>query len=240
MGRAATLGFSTGRSGAALFCGARGSLGPEDGGRAMVLGSSWLSWKPCGPGGGGGQWGEPRAGPPGQGQPDRNEKQEAGGHRISAGTDSRSEGSTCAQQAWGCQSCLAHGRTRPASPRRPRPPQHPITDAGERGLRRKGTVPDLLCLSPISMESVSQRPKPRETHAVPTASTVFCSPLTSDLESKRQGRPCPPHPHGPAPSAPSTNSQGKALAGNIQMSVYFLNRGASLLSLHALGPVAGR
>lgn len=116
----------------------------------------------------------------------------------------------------------------------------PITGAGERGLRRKGTVPDLLCLSPISTESVSQRPKPRETHAVPTASTVFCSPLTSDLESKRQGRPCPPHPQGPAPSAPNTNSQGKALAGNIQMSVYFLNRGASLLSLDALGPGAGR
>lgn len=206
----------------------------------MVLGSSWLSWKPRGPGGGGGQWGEPRAGPPGQGQPDRNEKQEAGGHRISAGTDSRSVGSTLPSR---------HGAVSPAwptaEPGPPLPADHvllstPITGAGERGPRRKGAVPDVLCLSPISMESVSQRPKPRETHAVPTASTVFCSPLTSDLESKRQGRPCPPHPHGPAPSAPSTNSQGKALAGNIQMSVYFLNRGASLLSLDALGPGAGR
>lgn len=129
-----------------------------------------------------------------------------------------------------------HGAVSPAwltaEPGLPLPADHvllstPITGAGERGPRRKGAVPVLLCLSPISMESVSQRPKPRETHAVPTASTVFCSPLTSDLESKRQGRPCPPHPHGPAPRTPNTNSQGKALAGNIQMSVYFLNRGSS-------------
>lgn len=142
--------------------------------------------------------------------------------------DSRSEGSTCAQQASGSQPCLAHLSPQTTSPSAP---HHRCPRARP---EEKGRCPSPACPSPISMES--ETTSPGMTHVVPTASPVFCSSLTSDPTPK--GREALPPTHGPAPSAPNTNSQGKALAGSIQMSVYFLNCGSGLLSLHALGPVA--
>lgn len=67
-------------------------------------------------------------GPPGQGQPVGMNKQEAGGHQVSAGAD---PGVRAAP--------VAGSSTQPASPPdSARPPQHSTTGALEQGPRRKG------------------------------------------------------------------------------------------------------
>lgn len=200
------LGFSAG--GVGCLCGARGCLGPEDGGQGSGLLAAELGalrrgrWR--------WRWavGSPELGFQGRGS------RMGMKNRKRAATSFQQEQTPGGRvQTWGSQPCLAQSRPSHLSP------QNPITVALVRGPRRKARPRPAL---PISMESqllgVGDH-KPGMAHAVPQPApcSVHRSPQI----------PSPPHPTALLP-ARRIHSQGKALAANIQTSECFLNRGSGL------------
>lgn len=125
--------------------------------------------------------------------------------QISAGTDSRSKGSTCAQWATGS---WPGSSAQPDSPKTKtmssaRPSLVPWSEVqGESGPLQP-TREHLACLRPRQLRLLGicpRRPHTQGTcHARPQQPADCVSvPLTSDPASKRQGRSCPNSPQGPA------------------------------------------
>lgn len=152
----------------------------------------------------GGRWGAARAGPPGQGPPGWNERQEAGGPQISVGTDSRVRRHLCPVGT----GLSARSSTQPTSPQtrsRPQCCHHwcPRVRPEEKGATR----------------ARPRRPRTQGTSHSPDSQhggvLLF---LSSD-----------PHPHGPASQRGEHTLTKENASWDVQV-FCFLNCGSGLLS----------